>query len=259
MSCSSKKHNDELNISVSIPPFADFTKQIVGNRATVHTLIEPGINAHFFEPSPESIKLILEADIYFRVGNIFTLENQLLDNISHEIKKEVDCSRGINLLNNDPHYWLSPNNVKIITQNILDVLIESYPQHKNYFSNNRNKFIQKIDSLDVVISDILEIKKEKTLCVYHPAWTYFANDYNLEQIGIEKDGKSPKAKDLTNIIDHAMAKGIACIFFDPHFDDNSVSTIAKSLGISIESLDPLPSDYISNLSDISKKLDEYLQ
>ena len=122
-----EKNNNEINISVSIPPFANFTKQIVGNRANVNTLIPPGVNAHSFEPSPQDLKSILNSDIYFKVGANFDLESILLPKIKKNISIISDCSDKINMINNNPHYWLSPTNVKIITNNIVDQLSKSYP------------------------------------------------------------------------------------------------------------------------------------
>lgn len=259
-SCKSEEKNiNEINISVSISPFADLTKQIVGNRANVNTLIPPGINVHSFEPSPHELKNIFNSDVYFKVGANFDLESTLLPKIKDEISLISDCSKNVPLINNNPHYWLSPANAKIITQNILDELLKLYPQHKNYFSNNRTKFLGSLNKIDSDIVELLKEKNERSLLVYHPAWTYFTEHYKLEEISIEQDGKSPRAKDLKNIIEIAKQKGVACIFFDPHFDENSVATIASTLGLDIDSINPLPIDYLANLNEIYNKLKKHLK
>ena len=261
-SCTEKESSlpDEINISVSIPPYAYFVKQIVGNRANVYTLIPPGSNAHSFEPSPESMKQLVKSDIYFRVGDIFNFEKVFLKKIaSNKMSNVVDCSRGIDIIENDPHLWLSPKNAKIITNTILDIMVNNYPQHTNYFRNNSKRFIHELDSLDSEIENILALKKNKILLVYHPAWKYLAEYYDLEEIAIEQDGKSPKAKDLQKFIEGTKEKGASCIFYDPHFDDSAVTAIALSLGLSINSLNPLPTDYLANLKEIGEKLNIHLK
>jgi len=261
ISCNNKpKQNiDEINISVSIPPYADFVKQIVGNRAIINTLIPPGTNAHSFEPTPKQLKDILDANIYFRVGEDFKLENILIDKLKANIEKIVDCSNGIEIINRNPHYWLAPENVNIITKTIVDTLSYLYPVHKNYFSNNRTKYLKQIDYADQIIKDVLKNKSDKSLFVYHPAWRYFADYYGLEEIAIEKDGKHPKANDLKDFLEIAKSKGANCIFFDPHFDDSPVLAVATSLKLKIDSINPLPENYVQNLIDIGKKLDEHLK
>ena len=250
-SCSPKEEVEEINISVTLPPFADIVKQIVGNKANVHTLIPPGVNAHTFEPNPASIKSILESNIYFRVGDIFHMEEVIFN--------KIDCSQNINIINNDPHYWTSPDNVKIISKTILTEVINKFPEQENYFRKNRINFINKIDSIDLDISNRLKDKKIRSLLVYHPAWQYLANRYDLKQISIERDGKSPKAKDLQKFIELAKVQNANCVFFDPHFDYSSVSTVAKSIDIKIDALNPLPTNYAENLISIGNKLEYYLR
>lgn len=262
VSCSEKEKNLEtdITISVTIPPYADFVKKITGNRADVHVLIPAGTNVHSYEPNPISLKHVYESDIYFRIGEIFQFENTILDKIGKEnIQNIIDCSEGIELLDNDPHIWLSPNNAKLISKKILNKLAKTYPQHKNYFRNNYNKFAAGIDSIDKEITLNLNEKKNRVILVYHPAWKYFAEHYHLEEIAIERDGKAPKANDLKNFIELARSKGVKYIFFDPHFDDSSVLAIARSADMEIDSLNPLPEDFLKNLSLIGEKLKKYLE
>ena len=263
ISCDEKKplQTDDINISVTLPPFADFVKQITGNRANINTLIPPGTNAHSFEPTPVDIKNLLNSHIYFRVGKIFNLENTIFGKVHLDttVTKTIDCSNGIEILNNDPHFWLSPTDVKIITNTMLNALIKLYPQHKNYFTNNRNKFIHNLDSIDNINSKIISEKKERSFFVYHPAWTYLATHYNLEQFSVEQDGKAPKANAIKDFINLVKSKNGSVIFFDPHFDNASVNTIANSLNIKIDSLDPLPVNYLENLDTMGKKFNEYLK
>ncbi|MFZ1290017.1 MAG: zinc ABC transporter substrate-binding protein [Melioribacteraceae bacterium] len=252
---------EEIKIAVTLPPFADFVKNIVGVRAKIITLVPPGTNAHSYEPSPGDIKNLLNSDIYFSVGKSFKLEEIIFSKIKIDtsITKTIDCSSGIEIINNDPHYWLSPKLVKTITQTILYEMINKYPMHKNYFTNNSKRFLHKLDSIDTKISEMLLNKKERTFLVYHPAWTYFAKDYNLNQFAVEHDGKAPKAEELKEFIDLAVKKNAKTIFFDPHFDNASVKTIANSLNIKIESLDPLPVNFLKNLAEIGKKIDASLK
>ena len=134
-------------------------KQITGNRVKVFTLVPPGINAHSFEPSPGDIENLLKSKIYFQVGSIFKVEESIFNKTDIDTSETivVDCSSKIQLLNNDPHYWLSPYNVKIISGTILEVLEKNYPQYKNYFRNNLKKrtFVFCISSSLVVFSRLL--------------------------------------------------------------------------------------------------------
>jgi len=263
ISCSVKNNfqTEDMNISVTLTPFADLVKQITGNRANVYTLFPPGVNAHSYEPSPGNIKNVIDSKIYFRVGRIFKIEESILNKIEIDTSetKIVDCSSRIKLINDDPHYWLSPDNVKIITKTMLEVLEQKYPQHTNYFRNNRKRFIRKLDSIDQVNSKIINFKNERSFFVYHPAWTYLADHYKLKQYSIEENGKTPKAKAIKDFTNLAKEKNAKVIFYDPHFDNTSVMTVANSLKIKVDSLNPLPENYLLNLTEIGNKFNEYLE
>lgn len=262
VSCKEKDLKTEkiITVSVTLPPYADFISQIIGkelrDKIRINTLIQPGTNAHSYEPKPAEIKNLLNSKIYFRVGNIFNLEKTLFEkvNFKKDSTKIIDCSKNINLIDNNPHYWLSPQNAKLITQTILDQIILLMPEFKDQFTSNYNKFISKIDSINQIINQNLKHKKNLILFVYHPAWTYFAKDFNLTELSIETEGKSPNALELNSKIILARQKNIKTIFYDPHFDKSAAYTIAKSLNVNLDTLDPLPTDYIKNLIEISEKL-----
>ncbi len=69
------------------------------------------------------MKNISKANLYLSIGLEF--EDVWLDKFANQNKnmKIVDISKNISK-GNDPHIWVSPNNIKIIAQNILDTLIE---------------------------------------------------------------------------------------------------------------------------------------
>ena len=261
ISCSTnREENNDLIICTSIPPLADFAKNIVGNRAVVHTLIPAGANLHSFEPSPESMKIITNSDIFIRVGKELQFEEILLNKIDRtDIGNILDMSKFVNIEDNDPHIWLSPQHVRKMMDVMLGEFSKALPQHKLFFANNKRRYIHILDSLDFELKKIIDKKSERYLFVYHPAWRYFADYYSLRQISIEKMGKSPKAGDLKSAIKDAVESRISCIFFDPHFNEGPAISIARELNLNTVSLNPLPAHYLSNLKDIVQKLDKHLK
>jgi len=83
--------------------------------------------------------------------------------------------------------------------------------------------------------------------VFHPAWGYFAHEYGLEQISIEREGKEPSAQDLAYIIDEAKEEGIRVVFVSPEFPRSGADTIAQEIGGSVAQLDPLSEDYLASM------------
>jgi zinc transport system substrate-binding protein len=257
---SSYKNDDEIVIVASIPPLADFARHITGDRTTVVTLLPPGTNMHSYEPDPNTVKTIHESQIYFSLGRVSNFENILLNKIGKDkLNSLIDCSSAIEVVNNDPHYWLSPENARKIIELMYLEIVKLMPEHSLFFNNNKTRYISEIDSIDKMISEMLHLKRNKEILVFHPAWQYFADYYNINMQSIEKEGKQPKAADFKKTIELIRKKGIKCIFFDPHFDESSVQTIAAELNLNSDWINPLPNDYLNNLIDIYHKLDRHLQ
>jgi zinc transport system substrate-binding protein len=167
----------------------------------------------------------------------------ILSNCAKDIKKET--IKGHNKL--DPHIWTSPNNVKIIAKNILDQLIKQDPENKTFYTNNYQEFILKINNLNDKIKSILKDRKNTKFMVFHPAWGYFSKQYNLIQIPIEIDGKSPKPKDLIKIIKEAKKQNIKAILTAPEFSIKAANQIAKQLNIQVKQISPLNPKWENNL------------
>lgn len=88
--------------------------------------------------------------------------------------------------------------------------------------------------------------------VFHPAWGYFAHQYNLEQLAIEVEGKEPKPKELAHIMAEAKEEKVRAIFTQPEFSDKSAQIIANNLKIKVIKASPLNPDWSANLINMAK-------
>ncbi len=155
----------------------------------------------------------------------------------------------------DPHIWLAPSLVKIQSKNILDALTSQDPQNKDYYTKNYQEFISRIEFVDKTIKQNLANSTEKKiLLTFHPAWGYFAREYNLQQVSIEIEGKAPKLEYIKEIIDFAKAKNIKTIFVQPQFSKKLAEQIAKDIKGKVVTIDPLAYNWDENLINVSKIL-----
>ncbi len=90
--------------------------------------------------------------------------------------------------------------------------------------------------------------------IYHPSIGYFADDYGLEQLAVEIEGKDPGPGQIQGLIDRAEEEEVAVIFVSPQFDVEAAQTIADEIGGRVETLDPLAKDYLDNMEDIAWSL-----
>ncbi len=249
---------DRLVIATSIEPLAGFIEKIGGEKVEVLVMVPAGADPHTYEPMPDQMKSLSRAVMYASVGAGLEFELVYLDKLfdinPHMLK--VDCSDGIDLLQEtsgteerslNPHYWLSPRNALRVISNLCDGLVQIDPDNRVFYKENCDAYAKEITALDNEISTGLSGVKNRYFMDFHPAWTYFAQDYNLREIAIEVEGKEPGAQSMADLIDIAKLYNVKVVFVSPQFNQKSAEAIAQAIGGRVVMVDSLARDYVPNM------------
>jgi zinc transport system substrate-binding protein len=270
------KNVDDKTISVTINPQYFFVKEIVKDRFNINILIPKNYSPETFEIRPSSLVKLSKSLIYFQIGvlpfemNLVKKINDFNKNLNISNKKgnlelifgEHKCNENSHHnhdLSYDTHVWLSLKNAKALALNVYEEIIKIDKTDEIFYKKNYDELIIKIEETENKIKDILKDLKHRKFMVFHPAFTYFAKDFNLEQIAIEIDGKEPTIKSLKKFIDIAKENNIKTIFIQEQFPKESAKIVAKELDAKIEVLDPLSEDYLNNLVSMAKKIKESIK
>ncbi len=159
----------------------------------------------------------------------------------------------------DPHIWLSPSLVKKQVAIIADALAKIIPEKTSLFQENLKSFTRQIDALNTDLRSTLKGKEGMRFMVFHPSWGYFADDYGLEQVAIEGEGKEPKPAQLRKLIEHARENDIKVVFVQPQFSTKSATVVAREIGGEVIPADPLAENWLSNMRDVADKFKQALQ
>jgi len=265
----------QLKVLASFYPLYEFTKIIGGERIDVSVIVPSGIEPHDWEPTIQDLQKMQNADII--VINGIDLEPWItkLVSVNPDILI-VDTSNGISLLEkdkhmfnnkiqNDPHIWLDPVLAKKQIQNIVDGLIRIDPQNTDYYQENANAYNSKLILLDNKIRNELSICVKKDFLAFHDAFSYFANEYGLNQntiIGINSS-EEPTALTLQQIVQKAQNLDLHIIFTEEAVNPRISEVIADEIGAKVLTLSPIEiyeknSDYIirmeQNLSNLKEEL-----
>jgi zinc transport system substrate-binding protein len=270
--------SEKFQITVTILPQKYFIHRIVGGgdilNFDIHVMIPPGHSPATYAPTPQQMKDLNHSILYFRIGHI-PFEKAWMKNIAanNPHLKIIDTSVGVALIETgedkeelprehyhhagiDPHIWLSPHAVKIQAKHILDAVIEIDSKNQEFYKENYRLFLLDIDRLDREIRFLLEKCSGRKLMVFHPAWSYFARDYGLEQLPIEVEGKAPNPASLKKIIDIARKEKIRIIFVQEQFDTHSARAVAAEIGGRVVKIDPLAPDWLANMKKIAQTLSD---
>ena len=277
-SCNGKKEvlNNKLTVSVSVLPQEFFVEKIGGDKVSINTLIPPGASPVSYEPTPRQIADLVNSKIYVKVGHpSFPFEKKWFEKIISGKKIiAVNMSAGIDYrfvekhdynedhnhraeetgISNDPHVWVSPACVKKASENILKALIEADPENSKYYTANYEVFKKEIEKIQQQIHLILQgVNKENNkFMVFHPSWGYFADEFGLQQIAIESNGKEPSAKGIASIIDQAKLNNIKVIFIQKGFNSSAAQVIAKEIKGKVVEIDPLAKNWLENLKKVAE-------
>lgn len=240
-------------IIVSILPQADFVEHVGGDKVEVIVMIPPGANPATYEPTASQLKAVSSAAMYVKVGSGLPFEEVWLDKIcsANPDMMIIDTSEGINLIQGDPHIWLSPRSAMVQVENIYKGLVAMDPENSEYYYRNKEQYINDLEVLDTDITESLSGFDGRNFMVFHPSWGYFSRDYDLTMIAVEIEGKEPSAGDMARLVETAKENNIKIIFVQPQFSTKSAEVIAKEIGGSVVAVDPLPQDYITNLRIVS--------
>ncbi|MDY3664410.1 MAG: zinc ABC transporter substrate-binding protein [Campylobacter sp.] len=147
----------------------------------------------------------------------------------------------------DPHVWLNPMLAITMARNISDALIDMDKANKDFYLKNFQKLMNDLLAFDESAKNELAGLKNRKFVVYHPAWGYFAEHYDLEQISIERNGKEPKIDEMASTVKMIKDENIKVIFADPNRSQKSAQVLASQTGAKVELLDPLGYNLIENL------------
>ncbi|MBN1236373.1 MAG: zinc ABC transporter substrate-binding protein [Methanotrichaceae archaeon] len=250
--------SDKISVAVTIAPLGEFVRAVGGEKVVVTVIVPPGAEPHTFEPTPSLMVDMAKADLYVMngAGLEFWMDKLLGANKRMVV---VDSSQGISLLQEsedeiDPHIWLSLRNAAIQVENICSGLIEIDPQNKDYYIKNRDDYLGKLKALDEELGQTFAGKRAKIFIVQHPAWTYFARDYDLRQVPLMEGEKEPGPRYLGEVIELARKNNITAVFVEPQFNPKSAEVIGREMNARIVALDPLAGNYLDNMRYASREI-----
>lgn len=199
----------KLSVVTTLFPLYDFTKNIVGDKASVTMLLPPGVEPHSFEPKAGDVLKLNTADLFVFTGKFMEpWAESLLKGVDNKLLV-VDASKGITLIEGDdehtvhgystdkktkdrthhahgkidPHIWLDLDNAQKMVINILEALEVRDPDNRNFYRKNADSYIAKLVDLDMQYKKgLVACKKNMFIHGGHFAFNYLAKRYNLQYI-----------------------------------------------------------------------------
>ncbi|MEM9393340.1 MAG: zinc ABC transporter substrate-binding protein [Pseudomonadota bacterium] len=232
---------DEMNVVASFSILGDMVEQVVGDHATVTTIVGPDADAHVYEPSVADAQAVAEADVIFVNGLGFETWSDTLIAESGTEGEVFVATDGIKPVmvdgETDPHAWNALTNGVVYVQNITAAMSEAMPDHAEEFTANAEAYIAKLEALDAETKTKLSAlpDKNRTVVTAHDAFGYLADAYGLTflaPVGIDTEAE-PSAQELAALITQLREQEVAALFVENITSPALVQQISDETGIEI--------------------------
>lgn len=212
--CGSKPVNTENLVLTSFFPIYDVTRNIASESLSIHNIAPLSMEVHDYEPSAKDLILLEEAKVLFVHGaHLEGWLDSTLKSINNPDLKVVVLSDSIELIDEDPHTWLSLLNMMTYANVIQDTLIEVFPSETLMIQENHQQWQMEAEALKSEHEDLFGAHQPGVLMVDHSAFTYLAEELSLTQTSItggtlSSDLSAKKLKEIINTINTSHVKTI---------------------------------------------------
>ena len=255
-------NDGRIGVVVSIGPQIEFVKAVGGDKVDVTLMVPSNADPHTYEPLANQLSQVSNAKMYAELGTPIEFEVNYMDKIKaiNPNMLVVNTSQGINLIPNsaenestsmDPHDYVDPKNAEIMVNNIYQGLVQIDPEDKDYFQKNRDNYLQQLDDLDKNTTKLLKGKQGTNILIYHPAFGYYAKDYNLTQVGAMINDEEPSPQRIAMMVNIAKQNNITIIYSEPQYDHKFMQSIASQIGAQVLNVNDLDEHYVQNMENIA--------
>lgn len=245
-----------LRVVATTTIVGDIVAQVGGDAIALTVLLPPGTDPHSFQPTPQDMARVADAQIIFSNGaGLETFLQELLENSGSQAR-QVEVSQGITLLEatahethdegddhaeqdehaGDPHVWMDPNNVLVWVDRIESTLVEIDPENAPLYQKNADAYRQELAELDQWITQQVSqiAQSNRELVTDHQMFVYFAERYGFEQIGAIIPGYStlaePSAIELAQLEDAVRKLNVKAILVGNTVNPSLAQRVANDTG-----------------------------
>ncbi|ALE91947.1 iron-binding protein [Arthrobacter alpinus] len=169
---------------------ADIAQNVAGDKLRVESITKAGAEIHGYEPTPGDIRKAAKADLILDNGmGLEAWFEQFVRDVNAPHAVVTDGVDAINIAEDaykdmpNPHAWMSPKNVQIYVENMVEAFQDLDPANAEFYKNNGaayNATLQEVQ--DSLVKDLAVLpKNQRALVSCEGAFSYLARDAGLTE------------------------------------------------------------------------------
>jgi len=272
-SCGQREVGEEI-VSVSIAPLYYFIDRLTGESLEVNVMVPQGASHGTYSPTARQMQKLSDSQIYFQIPSLGYEQafirrlKELNPNILHvDLGNYTQLIRGERIDHGDhfheggidPHLWMSPKVILEVLPGIKNALLEVYPHLSETIENNYSVLKSDVELIHNELQEVVSGLRINSFMIFHPALTYLARDYGLDQISIEHEGKEPSPGRLRQLIQKARNENISVIFVQEEYDVRNAELVAEETGAEVVQINPLAYDWMLEMRNLANAFKTYLK
>ena len=260
-SCVPAQKNKSI-VTVSILPQKWLVEKLMGTAAVrVQVMVPAGSSPESYDPAPQDLIALSKSDVYFFIGDLgfekawmprFRDQNTTLP--------IVEMGEGIERLTDadgeeaDPHLWTTPMNMKQMARTAAATLEKLFPESKDSIATHLALLTEELDSMHRNFKKLSVIAPSKTFVIYHPALSYLARDYGLNQLAIEHEHKEPSVSQLQATVEKTKLSDAKVLLMQQELDVRLVESFAQETGLRVVRINVLSPDWETEMKRVMLEL-----
>ncbi len=256
-------------VSVSIPPLQYMLDRLTDHALEVNVMVPPGASHGTYSPTPRQYQRLSDSGLYLMVGQLGYEQSfvhrlpelnpgMLLITLSDHVDlirgAEIDHGDHVHKGGIDPHIWMSPAVMRQLLPVMRDALLKVYPELEPRIREQEPALMEEVERLHALYASLENQISRHRFLIFHPALTYLARDYGLEQISIEHGGREPSPAMLRNLIRTARAEDIPVIFIQEEYDMRNAKLISEETGARLVQINPMDYDWVGQMQSLYETL-----
>ena len=254
---------DKLTVITTTEDLASIAREVGGDRITVESIARGYQDPHFVEAKPSFILKLQKADILVAVGR--DLEIGWLPPLIQQSRNAkvqvggsgyVDASLKARILEipqgqitraegdvhplGNPHYWLDPENGKLVAKQIADKLSQFRPGDRAYFEQRLTDFTARVAEAEKRWESTMAPYKGTKVVTYHRSFPNFAERFGLDVIGYvePRPGIPPSPQHTLDLINDMKRQNVKLVLVEPYFDLKTPNSIGRATGAEVLVMPP---------------------
>jgi zinc/manganese transport system substrate-binding protein len=235
----------ELTVASLSTITTDIAQNVGGDKVKVLPIIKPGVDPHEFQPTPQDIKQISNADLVLITGKQIEGYLTKLEESTGGAGKFVNTGAAFPSLKleeegksvEDPHWWHSIENMKKATTLVKKRFAEADPANKAIYEGNAAAYLEKLAELESWAKrEVAKLPREKRkLVTSHDAFQYLARDFGFKIYAIDgiSTDDEPSSRKIADLIDTIKREGVKAVFFESIENPKVAEEITRRTGAKV--------------------------